>query len=225
MKYRIATSTLAACLISLGTAMGVQAQEHRYDDDHNVQESVVQQYAQVHHLSKKQMKDFEHRLREDQLTRDERRELIAIQRGDYRGNAYGNNGYGSNGYGSNGYGYNNANEYRYRMGNSVRVTNSAGAQLLQRAVDEGYRQGWQSGQVAAHQRRGFSPTHERLYRDGTVGYSNLIPRDDYRNFFREGFTRGYEDGYYNQNRYGTYSNGRASILGNILGSILGFTVH
>jgi hypothetical protein len=215
MKYRIATSTLAACLISLGAAMGVQAQEHhRYDDD--VQESVVQQYAQVHHLSKKQMKDLEHRLREDQLTREERRELIAIQRGDYRGNAYGNNG---------GYGYNNANEYRYRMGNSVRVTNYAGAQLLQRAVDEGYRQGWESGQLAVRAGRGFSPTHERVWRDGTVGYSNLIPRDDYRNFFREGFTRGYQDGYYNQNRYGTYSNGRASILGNILGSILGFTIR
>src|SRR4051812_36381800 len=115
MKYRIATSTLAACLISLGAAMGVQAQEHRYDD--NVQESVVQQYAQVHHLSKKQMRDLERRVRDDQLSRDERRELVAMQRGDYRGNAYGNNGYGNNGYG-----YNNGstNEYRYRMGNSVR---------------------------------------------------------------------------------------------------------
>jgi hypothetical protein len=39
-------------------------------------------------------------------------------------------------------------------------------------------------------------------------------------YFREGFERGYQDGYNSQSRYGTYSGGRWSILGTILNGIL-----
>jgi len=44
---------------------------------------------------------------------------------------------------------------------------------------------------------------------------------EYQYYFREGFRRGYEDGYYSRSRYGSYSNGTYSILGTILEQILG----
>ena len=44
---------------------------------------------------------------------------------------------------------------------------------------------------------------------------------EYQYYFREGFRRGYEDGYYSRSRYGRQSNGSYSILGTILETILG----
>jgi hypothetical protein len=46
--------------------------------------------------------------------------------------------------------------------------------------------------------------------------------DEYSYYFRQGFQRGYEDGYYGREQYGTYSNGKYSILGSVIGSILDF---
>ena len=47
-----------------------------------------------------------------------------------------------------------------------------------------------------------------------------MDRDDYNHYFREGFRRGYEDGYYSRNQYGRYSNERGTILGSVLSAIL-----
>jgi len=44
--------------------------------------------------------------------------------------------------------------------------------------------------------------------------------DEYSYYFRQGFERGYEDGYYGRNQYGTYSNGKYSVLGAVIGTIL-----
>jgi hypothetical protein len=46
---------------------------------------------------------------------------------------------------------------------------------------------------------------------------------EYQYYFREGFRRGYEDGYYGRYQYGSYSGGKYQILGNILGLILNLT--
>jgi hypothetical protein len=56
----------------------------------------------------------------------------------------------------------------------------------------------------------------------SYGYDGYyVDLSEYQYYFREGFRRGYEDGYYSRSRYGRYSNGSASILGTILESILG----
>jgi hypothetical protein len=47
-----------------------------------------------------------------------------------------------------------------------------------------------------------------------------VDLSEYQNYFREGFNRGYEDGYYSPSQYGRYSNGTGSLLGNILEQIL-----
>ena len=54
-----------------------------------------------------------------------------------------------------------------------------------------------------------------------IGYEGYyVNQDEYTYYFREGFRRGYEDGYYGRYQYGRYVDGRYSILGAVLGSIL-----
>jgi flagellar biosynthesis/type III secretory pathway protein FliH len=43
---------------------------------------------------------------------------------------------------------------------------------------------------------------------------------EYQNYFREGFNRGYEDGYYSRSQYGRYSNGTPSLLASVLEQFL-----
>ena len=51
-----------------------------------------------------------------------------------------------------------------------------------------------------------------------------VSYDEYNYYFREGFRRGYEDGYYGRNQYGRYSNGKYSLLGNIIEAILNIAI-
>jgi len=49
------------------------------------------------------------------------------------------------------------------------------------------------------------------------GYSGYyVGLGDYQYYFREGFRRGYEDGYYGRWQYGSYSNGVFSLLSGVL---------
>ena len=58
---------------------------------------------------------------------------------------------------------------------------------------------------------------------GDLAYDGFyVERDEYNYYFREGFQRGYEDGYYGQNQYGTYRNGKYELLGSILQTIFSF---
>jgi hypothetical protein len=123
------------------------------------------------------------------------------------------------------YGY--APNYSYRIGRSVRMTDRYGAELLQHAVSDGYEQGFEFGLADRRDGRGFGPHHTYGWRDGMYGYGGrYIDRGDYQYYFREGFDRGYEDAFYGSHRYGSIgSNGKAFILGTVLGTILGFSIH
>ena len=61
---------------------------------------------------------------------------------------------------------------------------------------------------------------ESYYRSGTYGYQSYVDRDQYQYYYREGFERGYRDGYTDQSRFGTYSGGKWSILTTVLNGIL-----
>ena len=114
--------------------------------------------------------------------------------------------------------------YRYRLNGAYRETNQYGADILRQAVNNGYGQGYQQGQ--ADRADGLRSDYRRsfAYQDANYGYTGMyIPQTDYNYYFRQGFQRGYQDGYANASRYGRYSNGTGSILGNILNSILGLT--
>jgi hypothetical protein len=114
--------------------------------------------------------------------------------------------------------------YRYNMGGVYRETNQYGVDALRQAVDQGYRQGYRAGQM--DRRDGAPADYQRAFdfQNGEFGYSgSYVPRSDYGYYLREGFQRGYDDAYWNRARYGTFTNGNASILSDIVSGILGLT--
>jgi hypothetical protein len=113
--------------------------------------------------------------------------------------------------------------YRYSRGGQFYETNQYGVNLLKQAVNYGYDQGYRTGQADRQDRATSNYEGSFAYQDANYGYSGFyVDRDDYNNYFREGFRRGYEDGYGGHTQYGTYVNGKATILGAILGTILNF---
>jgi hypothetical protein len=115
--------------------------------------------------------------------------------------------------------------YRYYRGGSYYETSRYGAEMLRRAINDGYQQGFYAGQADREDRYRFSPEEAYAYQDASYGYDGYyVDLGDYQYYFREGFQRGYEDGYYGSARYGSYSNGGYSILGTILDQILGLQV-
>ena len=115
--------------------------------------------------------------------------------------------------------------YRYSYGGRWYSTNSYGAQILREAVRDGYREGWYAGQADRMDRWQFDYRNNYGWLDGSYGYSGrYVSQGDYRWYFRQGFERGYRDGYYGRNQYGRYDNGSAMILPAILGMILSFNI-
>ena len=97
--------------------------------------------------------------------------------------------------------------------------------MLRRAVNDGYQEGFYAGQADRGDGWGFNPQDAFGYQDGSYGYDGYyVDLSEYQYYFREGFRRGYEDGYYSRNNYGQYSNGSYSILGTILNTILNLQV-
>ncbi|MFI5230378.1 MAG: hypothetical protein ACHQWU_14990 [Gemmatimonadales bacterium] len=114
--------------------------------------------------------------------------------------------------------------FRYRFNGVARQTNQYGADVLRQGVNYGYQEGYNQG--VADRRDGLRSnyTNSFAYQDANYGYNGAyVPQSDYNYYFRQGFRRGYSDGYGSQTRYGTFSNGSASILGSVLSAILGFT--
>jgi hypothetical protein len=113
--------------------------------------------------------------------------------------------------------------YRYNRGGRYYETNRYGAEQLQRAVNYGYEEGYRAGQ--ADREDGWRGDYQDsyAYQDATAGYDGYyVNMGEYQHYFREGFRRGYEDGYYGRSQYGRYSNGSYGILGAILSQILNF---
>jgi hypothetical protein len=111
--------------------------------------------------------------------------------------------------------------YRYDRGGRYYQTNEYGARLLREAVNNGYQEGYLAGQADRQDRWRSNYQESYAYEDANYGYDGrYVDQGEYNYYFREGFRRGYEDGYNSRYQYGTYSNGRYSVLGAILGAIL-----
>jgi hypothetical protein len=97
--------------------------------------------------------------------------------------------------------------------------------MLRQAIEDGYSEGYYAGQADRQDGWGYDYQNAYGYQDAAYGYdSYYVDLNEYQTYFREGFRRGYEDGYYSRSQYGRYSNGGYSILGQILEGILGFTL-
>lgn len=113
--------------------------------------------------------------------------------------------------------------YRYYRNGQSYYTDNRGAELLRQAVNMGYQQGYQQGQVDRRYGRGGNYYNSSAYRSGVYGYQSYIDRSQYQYYFQQGFQRGYEDGYNSQMRYGYRSGNSFNILGGILNTILNLT--
>jgi hypothetical protein len=112
--------------------------------------------------------------------------------------------------------------FRYTVGSTDRETNRYGADVMRQAVNNGYQQGFKAGRADRRDRWASNYQQSYGYQDANFGYSgNYLPQSDYNYYFREGFRRGYEDGFARHSQYGTVVNGSPSILGTILAGILG----
>lgn len=111
--------------------------------------------------------------------------------------------------------------YRINRGGSYYEIDQRQYALLQQAVNNGYRQGYNAGiRDRRYGRAGNYYYNDNVYRSGTYGYQSYVNRDLYQYYFQQGFQRGYEDGINNSFRYGTRNNSGLNILGNVLGTIL-----
>jgi hypothetical protein len=112
--------------------------------------------------------------------------------------------------------------FRYTVGSTDRETNRYGADVMRQAVNNGYQQGWKAGRADRSDRWPSNYQKSYGYEDANYGFGGTyLPQSDYNYYFREGFQRGYEDGYARHPQYGAVVNGSPSILGNILSGILG----
>ncbi|HUQ47509.1 MAG TPA: hypothetical protein VM053_04595 [Gemmatimonadaceae bacterium] len=115
--------------------------------------------------------------------------------------------------------------YQYAVAGSPRYTNQYGADVLKQAVNYGYQEGYQAGQADKQDGWAANYSSSYAYRDANYGYTgNYVSQSDYNYYFRQGFQKGYSDGYYARSQYGTNSlTGSQSILGTVLSTILGLT--
>lgn len=157
--------------------------------------------------------DYEDWQRAQRRAQQEYLDYQRAQRSGYNNN-YGNYGYNRNG---------NTGYYRVYRNGSYYQTDYRGAELLRQAVNSGYQQGFQQGQMDARYGRSGSYYGNNVYRSGVYGYQSYVDRSQYQYYFQQGFQRGYEDGFNNQYRYGYRSNNGLNILGNILNGILNLT--
>jgi len=112
--------------------------------------------------------------------------------------------------------------YRYSYGGSYYTINEYGAGLLREGVNAGYSEGFQAGQADRQDGYAFNPEDSFAYQDASFGYAGYVEQGEYGYYFREGFRRGYEDGFYARYQYGAYNGGRYIISTSILNGILRF---
>src|SRR5581483_8113057 len=92
-------------------------------------------------------------------------------------------------------------------------TNQYGADLLRQAANFGYQEGFRAGEADRLDRWPSNYRESYAYQDANYGYNGYyVDRDDYNYYFREGFRRGYEDGYGSRYQYGRHVNGTYSLL-------------
>jgi hypothetical protein len=112
-------------------------------------------------------------------------------------------------------------QYRYRRGDRSYETNQYGLDLLRQAVNYGYEEGFRAGQADREDHWPSNYMDCYAYQDANFGYFGFyVDRDDYNFYFREGFRRGYEDGYGRRYKYGRVSNGKIAILAGVLAGIV-----
>lgn len=113
------------------------------------------------------------------------------------------------------------NNYYYYRDGEYYYTSEYGAQMLRDAVNNGYEEGFYAGQADRSDGWEYDPTRSYAYEDASFGYDNYyVSIDEYGYYFRQGFERGYDDGFDGRNQYGRLNNGRYTVLGELIATII-----
>jgi len=126
--------------------------------------------------------------------------------------------------------YYTAPQYRYRRDNQYYETNQYGMKKLEQALQAGYNEGFHAGRADREDHWRYDYRSAFAYQDANYGYDGrYIAQDEYNHYFREGFQRGYEDGYYGRQKYGRKNdsggiNDEWLIAGAVIAAIIGYQV-
>ena len=141
-------------------------------------EQILRQQKRIQHL--RFQEQYEERLRAQ-------RAQLSQTRYDYRNDPY----------------YYTAPNYRYQRDGRYYQTNQYGMKKLEKALQAGYNEGFKAGRADREDHWRYDYRSAFAYKDANYGYDGrYIDQDEYNHYFREGFQRGYEDGYYDRQKYG-----------------------
>ena len=128
--------------------------------------------------------------------------------------------------------YYTAPNYRYQRDGRYYQTNQYGMKKLEQALQAGYNEGYRAGLADREDRWRYDYRSAFAYKDANYGYDGrYIDQDEYNYYFREGFERGYDDGYYGRQQYGRKKddgdiidgiNDEWLIAGGVIAAIIGY---
>ena len=190
-----------AMLAGVQTA-SAQNRNEEYREWQNAQRRAQEEYRDyLRTRSRRDYRDWQ------QAQRVAQREQMEYQRVSQRGGFYDNN--------------RRSGFFRINRGGSYYNVDQRQYALLQSAVNQGYRQGYNAGVRDRRYNRGDDYFYnDNVYRSGTFGYQSYVNRDLYQYYFQPGFQRGYQDGVNSTYRYGYRTNTGLNVLGNVISSIL-----
>jgi len=111
--------------------------------------------------------------------------------------------------------------YRYSRQGRYYEVNEYAVDMLQRAVKYGYTEGVLVGQADREDGWGRDYRDSWAYQDANYGYTGYYAsQSEYNYYFREGFRRGYSDGFHDRYEYGSSSNDSFAIHDDALSVII-----
>ena len=121
-----------------------------------------------------------------------------------------------------------APNYQYRRDGRSYKTNQYGVKKMEKALQAGYNEGFRAGRADREDRWRYDYRSAFAYQDANFGYDGrYIAQDEYNHYFREGFQRGYDDGYHDRQKYGRKNdsggiNDEWLIAGGVIAAIIGY---
>jgi hypothetical protein len=201
----LAIGGFAVAMLAGAQTASAQNRNEEYREWQQAQRRAQEEYRDYQRTrSQRDYRDWQ------QAQRLAQREYAEYQRSSRYGNNYGNVNPGRR-----------VGWYRINRGGTYYNVDQRQYQLLQNAVNQGYRQGYNAGvRDRRYNRSEDYYYNDNVYRSGSFGYQSYVARDQYQYYFQQGFQRGYQDGINSRYQYGYRTNTGLNVLGNVLSSIL-----
>lgn len=116
--------------------------------------------------------------------------------------------------------FDRSDRFRVYRGDRYYETDGQGADLLRQAISEGYRRGYAEGGLDRESSKKNGWEGSSVYKSGSSGYQTHVDRGEYRYYFRQGFLRGYQDGYANRSDYGYQTDGKLEVMVSVVNKLL-----